>query len=154
MGNSGTPNQAAPGIGVKPSAAWRPTPWKRPLRSQTPSNGGDLGDLRDELGDLLFQVVFHARMAEEAGKFDFADVVHGICAKMVRRHPHVYPVPGEAPPTDLHQAWDAAKQQERLAKAGRASASLLDLRDPGATGLEPGGKAEAGGPGGVRLAAG
>ncbi len=87
---------------------------------------GDLGDLRDELGDLLFQVVFHARMAEEAGKFDFADVVHGICAKMVRRHPHVYPVPGEAPPTDLHQAWEAAKQQERLAKAGRASASLLD----------------------------
>ncbi len=50
----------------------------------------DLGELRDELGDLLLQVVYHARMAEEAGAFDFADVVRAISDKMVRRHPHVF----------------------------------------------------------------
>src|ERR687898_2951239 len=48
----------------------------------------DLGDLKDELGDLLFQVVFHARMAEEAGAYAFDDVAHAICDKMLRRHPH------------------------------------------------------------------
>src|SRR3954452_18728475 len=51
---------------------------------------GDLGDLKDELGDLLLQVVFHARMAEEAGAFAFADVAEAISAKMIRRHPHVF----------------------------------------------------------------
>src|SRR6201982_3495433 len=51
---------------------------------------GDLDDLRDELGDLLLQVVFHARMAEEQGAFDFGDVVLAITAKLLRRHPHVF----------------------------------------------------------------
>src|SRR5215213_5271907 len=51
---------------------------------------GDLDDLRDELGDLLLQVVFHARMAQEQGAFDFADVVERLTAKLVRRHPHVF----------------------------------------------------------------
>ena len=51
---------------------------------------GDRADLREELGDLLLQVVFHARMAEEEGSFGFDDVVEGICDKMVRRHPHVF----------------------------------------------------------------
>src|SRR5215218_797768 len=51
---------------------------------------GDLGDLKDELGDLLLQVVFHARMAEEQGAFDLEDVVRAINDKMVRRHPHVF----------------------------------------------------------------
>ena len=51
---------------------------------------GDMVELKDELGDLLLQVVFHARMAEEAGHFDFADVVEAICDKMIRRHPHVF----------------------------------------------------------------
>src|SRR5919108_5280146 len=50
----------------------------------------DLDDLRDELGDLLLQVVFHARMAEEAGVFDFGSVVEAITEKMIRRHPHVF----------------------------------------------------------------
>src|SRR5688572_6602007 len=50
----------------------------------------DMADLRDELGDLLLQVVFHARMAEEAGHFDLDDVARGICDKMERRHPHVF----------------------------------------------------------------
>ena len=51
---------------------------------------GDLDDLRDELGDLLLQVVFHARMAEEQNAFDFGDVVEAISRKMIRRHPHVF----------------------------------------------------------------
>ena len=51
---------------------------------------GDMADLKDELGDLLLQVVFHARMAEEQGAFVFADVVDAICDKMTRRHPHVF----------------------------------------------------------------
>ena len=54
------------------------------------SNARTMDDLRDELGDLLFQVVFHARMAEEAGLFDFEDVAAGIAEKMLRRHPHVF----------------------------------------------------------------
>ncbi len=74
---------------------------------------GDLDDLRGELGDLLFQVVFHARMAQEQGAFAFADVAESICAKMIRRHPHVF---GDAEVADeqaLRQAWEAAKQAER-----------------------------------------
>ncbi len=51
---------------------------------------GEMDDLRDELGDLLLQVVFHARMAEEAGLFDFGGVVEAITAKLIRRHPHVF----------------------------------------------------------------
>ncbi len=51
---------------------------------------GDTSALKEELGDLLLQVVFHAQMAEEDGTFGFADVVHGICQKLVRRHPHVF----------------------------------------------------------------
>src|SRR5512132_2464571 len=51
---------------------------------------GDLDDLRDELGDLLLQVVFHARMAQEQGAFEFADVVESLTEKLVRRHPHVF----------------------------------------------------------------
>lgn len=70
---------------------------------------GDLGDLPDELGDLLFQVVYHARMAEEAGAFAFADVARAIADKMVRRHPHVFGDGATA-------GWEAHKQQERAAK--------------------------------------
>src|SRR6195256_4552304 len=55
---------------------------------------GDLGDLREELGDLLLQVVFHARMAQEQGGFDFGDVVQAITEKLVRRHPHVFGTAG------------------------------------------------------------
>src|SRR6202012_3560865 len=51
---------------------------------------GDRNDLRDELGDLLLQVVYHARMAQEEGAFDFGNVVEGVTEKMIRRHPHVF----------------------------------------------------------------
>ena len=81
--------------------------------------------LRDELGDLLFQVVFHARMAEEAGQFDFADVIAGLLEKMVRRHPHVF---GDAEVADAEaqtRAWEQLKADERRAR-GTAASSVLD----------------------------
>jgi MazG family protein len=77
----------------------------------------DLGDLKEELGDLLFQVVYHAQMAAEAGVFDFADVADAIVDKMIRRHPHVF---GEAIMRTAAQqtsAWEAAKAEERAAKS-------------------------------------
>jgi nucleoside triphosphate diphosphatase len=78
----------------------------------------DFQALPDELGDLLFQVVFHARMAEEAGLFDFGDVVAAVTDKMIRRHPHVF---GDADPAaDRHSqklAWEQIKARERKAKA-------------------------------------
>lgn len=76
----------------------------------------DFDALPDELGDLLFQVVYHARMAEEEGRFDFARVAKCISDKMIRRHPHVF---GEAAARDTAQqtqAWEESKSQERAAK--------------------------------------
>jgi MazG family protein len=75
----------------------------------------DSGRLRDELGDLLFQVVFHARMAEEQGLFDFAAVASGIREKLVRRHPHLFAEPREVAVADLHVSWEAQKARERAA---------------------------------------
>lgn len=86
----------------------------------------DLKRLRDELGDLLFQVVFHARMAEEQTAFDFAAVARGICDKLIRRHPHVFDAAGRlhaagadaAEPVaiaQLHVSWEAQKARERAA---------------------------------------
>jgi tetrapyrrole methylase family protein/MazG family protein/ATP diphosphatase len=85
---------------------------------------GDLGDLRDELGDLLFQTVFHAQMAQEQGEFDFADVAQAICDKMLRRHPHVFGQAGGRTSAEQTDAWEVIKAGERAAK-GKA-ASLLD----------------------------
>ncbi|MDR3389154.1 MAG: nucleoside triphosphate pyrophosphohydrolase [Rudaea sp.] len=89
----------------------------------------DFTDLRDELGDLLLQVVFHARMAEEAGRFDFNDVVRTICAKMIRRHPHVFPdenggVEKTANAAGQTAAWEEHKRQEREQR-GDSDSSLL-----------------------------
>ena len=71
--------------------------------------------LRDELGDLLFQVVFHARMAEEAGAFDFGDVVRAITEKMRRRHPHVFGDARIASAAEQTRAWEDQKARERAA---------------------------------------
>jgi nucleoside triphosphate diphosphatase len=79
----------------------------------------DLDDLRDELGDLLLQVVFHARMAEETGAFDFGDVVHSITAKLVRRHPHVFDEPRRIAAGETHGIWDRIKAQEKADRAAR-----------------------------------
>ena len=84
----------------------------------------DLVDLRDELGDLLLQVVFHARMAEEQGAFDFSDVVSAISDKMLRRHPHVFAGAAVEDAAAQTRAWEAHKRAERVA-AGEADASAL-----------------------------
>jgi ATP diphosphatase len=84
----------------------------------------DLSDLRDELGDLLLQVVFHARMAQEQGAFDFSDVVAAISDKMLRRHPHVFAGATVEDAAAQTRAWDAHKRAERAA-AGESDASAL-----------------------------
>jgi MazG family protein len=84
----------------------------------------DMAALKDELGDLLFQVVFHARMAEETGLFAFDDVAEGVSEKMVRRHPHVFGDVEIADAAAQTEAWETHKAKERAA-AG-AAASVLD----------------------------
>ncbi|CAN7344747.1 nucleoside triphosphate pyrophosphohydrolase [Phenylobacterium sp. LjRoot219] len=85
---------------------------------------GDLADLKDELGDLLLQVVFHSRMAEEQGAFAFEDVAQAVNAKMIRRHPHVFSTESYGSLAEQKAGWETLKAEERGAK-GRA-ASLLD----------------------------
>jgi nucleoside triphosphate diphosphatase len=81
---------------------------------------GDLDDLCDELGDLLLQVVFHARMAEEQHAFSFGDVVAAITLKMIRRHPHVFAGKDERLTTsDVKGAWDRIKAEEKAERAAR-----------------------------------
>jgi len=83
----------------------------------------DLDDLKDELGDLLLQVVFHARMAEEQGAFAFGDVVQAITEKLIRRHPHVFGGKGGMSTGEVNVQWDEIKAQERESrKAARATA--------------------------------
>ena len=87
----------------------------------------DAGQLREELGDLLFQVVFHARLAEERGWFDFAAVARSIHAKLVRRHPHVFggaPLPGGA--LERSRQWEEHKARER-AESARGTGALADV---------------------------
>lgn len=83
----------------------------------------DMDGLKDELGDLLFQTVFHARMAEEAGHFNFADVVDAISNKMIRRHPHVFADESHRDAEQQTVAWEEQKAQER---AGKQQTSILD----------------------------
>jgi len=85
---------------------------------------GDMADLKDELGDLMFQVVFHSQMASEQGDFAFEDVVDAISDKMIRRHPHVFGDADERDAAEQTQAWEAQKAVERAAK-GRQDASVL-----------------------------
>jgi ATP diphosphatase len=89
---------------------------------------GDTAALRDELGDLLLQVVFHARMAEESGAFDFAAVATAISEKMVRRHPHVFGAEDVDSVAAQTRAWEDHKAAERQAKAAETGgqASVLD----------------------------
>ncbi len=96
---------------------------------------GDLSDLKDELGDLLLQVVFHARMAEEQGAFAFEDVARSINDKMVRRHPHVFADGSYASLSDQKDGWEQLKAAERAQKAKAGPASLLDDVPVGLPGL-------------------
>ena len=84
----------------------------------------NLGDLRDELGDLLLQVVFHAQMASELDAFDFGDVVEAISTKMVRRHPHVFGAATIGDAEAQTEAWEAHKRRER-AESGQDRATVL-----------------------------
>jgi tetrapyrrole methylase family protein/MazG family protein/ATP diphosphatase len=87
---------------------------------------GDMRGLADELGDLLLQVVFHARMAEEAGHFHFGDVVEGLCEKLVRRHPHVFGDAKVETSAAQTESWEAIKAAER-SEAGGAADPLDDV---------------------------
>jgi len=78
---------------------------------------GDLLDLKDELGDLLLQVVFHARMAEERGIFDFGDVVEAITTKLIRRHPHVFGDAQDLAPDEVKTLWNRIKAAEKAERA-------------------------------------
>jgi len=98
--------------------------------------GPDFPALQDELGDLLFQVVYHARMAEEAKRFAFADVAKTIADKMIRRHPHVF---GEAAARDVGgqvSAWDAQKAAERAARAETGTLAGVPIALPALTRAE------------------
>ena len=85
----------------------------------------DLTDLKEELGDLLLQVVFHARMAEELGAFDFGDVVEVLTAKLIRRHPHVFGDEGSQTPRAVEGLWERIKAQEKAARGGAEDAGAL-----------------------------
>jgi tetrapyrrole methylase family protein/MazG family protein/ATP diphosphatase len=86
----------------------------------------DMRDLQEELGDLLLQVVFHARMAEETGVFSFDDVAETITAKMVRRHPHVFGDTTVRSAAEQTRAWEDVKAAERAAKGAAKNTSILD----------------------------
>ncbi len=92
---------------------------------------GDFPQIRDELGDVLFQVIFYAQLGREQGRFDFADIVHNIVEKLLRRHPHVFPV-GELRDDDVRDDiaveqvganWERIKQEER---ANKHQSGVLD----------------------------
>jgi NTP pyrophosphatase (non-canonical NTP hydrolase) len=95
---------------------------------------GDLGDLKEELGDLLLQVVFHSRMAQEQGAFDFAGVAAAINDKMIRRHPHVFGDHAYDDQAAQVAGWEALKAQERKAKA---KTGVLDDVPAGPPGPDP-----------------
>ena len=86
---------------------------------------GDMNDLREELGDLLLQVIFHSQMAEEVGAFNFADVVDTINSKMTRRHPHVFAGAANDSAEAQARSWETLKAEERAAKSP-GSISILD----------------------------
>ncbi|MBN7805226.1 nucleoside triphosphate pyrophosphohydrolase [Agrobacterium rosae] len=79
----------------------------------------DMDDLCDELGDLLLQVVFHSRIAQEMGEFSFGDVVHAVTSKMIRRHPHVFAKSDADTPESVKIQWDVIKAQEKRDRAQR-----------------------------------
>ena len=101
---------------------------------------GDLSDLRDELGDLLLQVVYHARMAEEIGAFAFPDVVEAITTKLIRRHPHVFGDEDARAAGAAKGCWETAKAEEKRARAeglgGAPGKGLLEDVAPGLPALQ------------------
>jgi MazG family protein len=93
----------------------------------------DLDTLRDELGDLLFQVAFHAQLANEQGRFAFDDVVGAICDKLVRRHPHVFADARVADAAEQTRAWDRMKREERAARGDAGALADVPVALPALT---------------------
>ncbi|MGI3900213.1 MAG: nucleoside triphosphate pyrophosphohydrolase [Janthinobacterium lividum] len=93
---------------------------------------GDREDLREELGDLLLQVVFQARIAEEEGAFDFGGVVEAITAKLVRRHPHIFGSRRDLTPSEVKAAWGRIKAEEKAERAARDRTSQGSEAEQGA----------------------
>lgn len=89
----------------------------------------NVDDIKSELGDLLFQIVFYSQLAEELHAFDFNDVVQAISEKLRRRHPHVFAAAKVSSAEEQTKEWDKIKQQERAAKAEESSSSLSHLDD-------------------------
>lgn len=90
-------------------------------------NHGDMDNLREELGDLQMQVLFHSRMEEETGGFSFDDVCDEACKKLIRRHPHVFGTAEAGTPDEVLQTWDAVKREEKKqATPARAMADVAD----------------------------
>ncbi len=98
---------------------------------------GDLPDLKDELGDLLLQVVFHARMAEEQGAFDFGDVVEAITRKLHRRHPHVFGDARDLAPAAVKRLWDEIKRAEKAERREARTRAGLPQEEAGFLGGIP-----------------
>src|SRR5580700_5347385 len=95
----------------------------------------DLTDLCEELGDLLLQVVFHARMAQEQDAFDFGDVVAGISSKLIRRHPHVFGDAGKLTPEAVSGLWDRIKAQEKAERAAERADGALQTPEGALAGV-------------------
>jgi len=105
-------------------ASLRPNLLEEAYEALEAIDGGEPSVLRDELGDLLFQVVIHAQLAREEGQFDLGDVARRIGEKLVRRHPHVFE--GKAIEGDLLEQWERIKREERAEDGARAPTSILE----------------------------
>ena len=101
---------------------------------------GDMQDIKDELGDVLFQVVFYAQLAKEQGDFNFDDIAKAISDKLVRRHPHVFDVTEHKSADALNKQWEQIKAQERASKKAEPDASILANIPKGLTPLLTGQK--------------
>lgn len=86
---------------------------------------GDMEEIKDELGDLLFQVVFYAQLGKEQNSFDFEGVAEAVAEKLIRRHPHVFAEANIASEAQLNQEWERIKAEERLAKGKKTDSSIL-----------------------------
>ena len=96
---------------------------------------GNMHDIKDELGDLLFQVVFYAQLAKEQGDFDFEDIAKAINDKLIRRHPHVFDVSEFKTDVELNHQWEQIKAQERASKNQELDISILSNIPTGMTPL-------------------
>lgn len=120
-----TPNTGCPWDLVQDFSSIAPHTLEEAYEVADAITRNDMPGLKDELGDLLLQVVFHARMAEEQGAFDFGDVVQAITEKLIRRHPHVFANEDSTTPRDVEGLWERVKAQEKWASKTPAPEGAL-----------------------------